>query len=316
MEQAYNTIIQPKSTLSTTKPLVSVSMIAYNQEQYIEQALDSVLAQKTNFPFEIVIGDDVSTDKTVAICEAYSQKYPDIIRVLKNTVNVGMMANHTRTFKQCRGKYIATLESDDYWIDEFKLQKQIDALESDEKMTICFTGRKDFYEDRNEFVDIPADDKGNRFYIDDFAKETFFHTCTMVFRNPKTTAWAEKLEGMPMSDRPMYLSILNELGGYAYKIKGMSAVFRLNESSFFTPLKPLQRTIKAADMYQRMKNLFPDLGDHLNKHLNVFDYFILRHEHKNKNKANVKRLIKQIMSRPTKPVGWVLKGKALLHYFL
>ncbi len=307
---------QTVNNFSKTKPLVSVSMIAFNQEQYIEQALESVLAQKTNFPFEIVIGDDVSTDKTGAICKAYAQKYPDIIRVLENTVNVGMMMNHARTFKQCRGKYIATLESDDYWIDDLKLQKQIDALESDENMTICFTGRKDFYEDRNEFIDICADKGSNRFWIEDFAKETFFHTCTMVFRNPESSDWVDKLVGMPMSDRPMYVSLLNEMGGYAFKLKDISAVFRLNEVSFFTPLKPLQRTVKAADMYQKMKNIFPYLGVHLNKHLNVFDYFILRHEYKNKSKSEVKRLIKQIIARPTKPVGWLVKTKALLHYFI
>ncbi len=315
MEKQTYTQPELKKINCLNKPLVSVSMIAFNQEQYIEQAIESVLVQKTNFPFEIIIGDDVSTDRTVEICEAYQKIHPNIIRVIKNRVNLGMMGNHIRTFKQCKGKYIATLESDDYWIDEYKLQKQIDALESDERMTICFTGRKDFYENTNRFVDVPANKKQNCFTVKDFAQDTFFHTCTMVFRNPKTTEWADKLEGMPMSDRPMYLSLLNETGGYAYKLQDMSAVFRLNENSVFTPLVPLQRTIRAKDMYLKMKNLFPELGIYLNRHLNTFDYFILRSAFKNNDKTEVIRLIKEILSRPTKPTDLFLKAKTLLHYF-
>lgn len=320
MEQ--DKMIQNQETFQTfqtqpmIEPLFSVSIIAYNQEQYIEQALDSIVAQKTNFPFEIVIGDDASKDRTREICEGYVKRYPGVVRLLPKGPNLGMMKNHIRGIKACRGKYIALLESDDYWIDEYKLQKQFDALDSDPQMTICFTGRKNYHEDKNEFEDVYTDDRKNRFYVEDFAQETFFHTCTMAFRNPKTTIWLDRIANMPLSDRPLYLSLLSETKGYAYKLQDMCSVFRLNNSSVFTPLNPVQRTKMAADMYEKLKQLFPDLAVHLNRHLNIFDYFILRNAYQNKDKVEVKRLIKQILGRPTKPKGWLLKGKTALHYFI
>ncbi len=315
MIQASPTPIQ-QPTKPKSEPLVSVSIIAYNQERYIEQALDSILAQKTNFPFEIVIGDDASKDRTRAICEGYVERYPDIVRLLPAGPNLGMMKNHIRGIKACRGKYVALLESDDYWIDELKLQKQIDELEKDENMTACFTGRKNYHEQRDEFEEVYNDKGDNRFTVEDFAQETFFHTCTIVFRKPKSDEWLDRIADMPLSDRPLYLSLLSASGGYAYKLKDLCAVFRLNETSVFTPLKPVQRTIMAADMYEKLKKLFPNLAIYLNKHLNIFDYFLLRHAHRTKDKAEVKRLIKQILGRKTKPSGWLLKGKTALHYFI
>lgn len=314
--QQTNYLSEKKQTPPSVEPLVSVSIIAYNQERYIEQALDSILAQKTNFPFEVVIGDDASKDRTREICEGYVQRYPDIVRLLPKEANLGMMKNHIRGIKACRGKYVALLESDDYWIDELKLQKQIDALEQDPQMTACFTGRKNYHEDRDEFEEVYNDLGDNRFTLEDFAQETFFHTCTIVFRKPKTHEWLDRIADMPLSDRPLYLSLLAASGGYAYKLKDLCAVFRLNESSVFTPLKPVQRTQMAADMYEKLKKLFPNLAIYLNKHLNIFDYFLLRHAHRTKDKTEVKRLIKQILGRPTKPSGWMLKAKTFLHYFI
>ena len=313
---ATDNLIELNPSVVTTKPFVSVSIIAYNQEQYIRQALDRILSQKTNFSFEVVIGDDDSKDKTRAICLEYVEKYPNIVRLLPPAANVGMMKNHIRTIKACRGTYVALLESDDYWIDDLKLQKQIDALEQDPKLTACFTGRKNYHENEDRFEEVYNDIATDRFTLEDFAQDTFFHTCTMAFRKPKSDIWLDRIADMPLSDRPLYLSLLSESGGYALKLKDLCAVFRLNESSVFTPLKPVQRTKMAADMYENLKKLFPNLGIYLNKHLNIFDYFLLRYAHKNKDKAEVKRLIKQILGRPTKPSGWLLKAKTFVHYFI
>lgn len=111
-------------------PLVSIPMLTYNHEKYIAQAIESVLKQKTDFPFELVIGEDCSTDGTRAIIEAYAQRYPDQIKVVTSAANVGALANNIRTAKACNGKYMATLEGDDFWNDELKLQKQVNFLES------------------------------------------------------------------------------------------------------------------------------------------------------------------------------------------
>ncbi len=111
------------------KPLVSIKMITYNHEPYIAQAIEGVLLQQTDFPIELVIGEDCSTDGTCEIVFNYQKKYPDIIRVITSEQNVGMHKNGYRTVKACRGKYVAYCEGDDYWHDPRKLQKQVDYLE-------------------------------------------------------------------------------------------------------------------------------------------------------------------------------------------
>ena len=111
-------------------PLLSVSCITYNHKEYIVQAIESFLFQKTNFSFEIVIGEDCSNDGTKEIVFNYLQKYPDKIKVITSEYNVGGVANELRTLQACKGKYIALCEGDDYWNDPLKLQKQVDFLES------------------------------------------------------------------------------------------------------------------------------------------------------------------------------------------
>ena len=114
-------------------PVVSVHMITYNHEPYIRQAIEGVMMQKTNFEFELVIGEDCSQDKTREICFEYQKKYPDKIRVLwwhENLQKVSHPAggNGRRTTAHCRGEFIAFCEGDDYWIDPLKLQKQVDVM--------------------------------------------------------------------------------------------------------------------------------------------------------------------------------------------
>lgn len=302
--------------IEPNQPLVSICVITYNHKAYIEQALESILAQKTNFEFEIVIGEDKSTDDTLAICRAYSEKYPHIIRLLDTRQNIGVVPNFIRTANACKGKYIAVLEGDDYWIDDYKLQKQADVLEQDTERTICFTGRKEYYEAENHF-DIITDDRGdNRFYVEDFAKDTFFHLSSVLFRKPTTPQWFDRFQHFKgLYDRPLYVSLLAESEGYAYKIKDICSVYRLNNNSTFTPLAAMKRNNMVADMYANIKALHPELAIYLNYHLNVSDYFIMRDVYRKKNKAEVKRLARQIIARPTISAGWQLKGKAFLHFF-
>lgn len=112
------------------EPLVSVMMITYNQASLFAQAIQGVLQQKVNFPFELVIGEDCSTDGTREIVLEYQKRFPDIIRVITSDKNVGARKNADRTGKACRGKYIAFCEGDDYWHHPCKMQKQADYLET------------------------------------------------------------------------------------------------------------------------------------------------------------------------------------------
>jgi Glycosyl transferase family 2 len=113
-----------------TKPLVSVQMLAYNHAPYIRAAVEGVLSQKTDFRFEVIVGEDCSTDGTRQIVLDYQRRYPEIVRVLTSEKNVGMHANVLRTQHACRGEFLAFCEGDDLWHDPAKLQTQAGFLAS------------------------------------------------------------------------------------------------------------------------------------------------------------------------------------------
>lgn len=109
---------------------VSVSVLCYKHAKYLRQCLDAILNQKVNFRYEIVIGDDCSNDGSAEIISEYKEKYPDIIVPLINDVNVGASKNSFNIKLHCRGEYISTCEGDDFWINDQKLQRQVDFLDS------------------------------------------------------------------------------------------------------------------------------------------------------------------------------------------
>ena len=109
--------------------MVSVTVVAYNQEQYIGQTLASIVAQQTDFRFEVIVGEDCSTDGTRAVVEAYAARYPDIVRPVYQTTNQGGTQNGLACLRLARGKYLACCDGDDYWCDEHRLQYEVDYLE-------------------------------------------------------------------------------------------------------------------------------------------------------------------------------------------
>lgn len=175
--------------LSSMKPLVSVIMITYGHEKYIEEAIRGVFLQKTNFPFELIISNDKSPDSTDEIVKNIIKYAPENISVkyIQHPENIGMLPNFISTLKIATGKYIAVCEGDDYWTDENKLQKQIDFLEKNEDFTLTFhnvfirngeTLRADLdYEKRLSSKNV--------YTINDLSKGNFIHTLSVVFRNMK-----------------------------------------------------------------------------------------------------------------------------------
>src|SRR5882762_3957414 len=114
-------------------PLVSVAMITYNHERFVTKAIDSVLAQKTTFPIELIIGDDASTDSTGQLIEALKSRSRDthIVHPMIHSKNVGMHKNLESVLALCRGEFVAFLEGDDYWTSANKLQFQLTRLMKD-----------------------------------------------------------------------------------------------------------------------------------------------------------------------------------------
>ena len=120
------------------EPLVSVLMAAYNHEEFIRQAIDGVMMQQTDFAFELIIGEDCSSDKTREICFEYQRRYPEKIRVLWSETNqYDDGKSFGRMWHNIRGKYIAFCEGDDFWTDPLKLQKQIDVMRRNPTVGVC-----------------------------------------------------------------------------------------------------------------------------------------------------------------------------------
>lgn len=119
------------------RPMVSVVVLTYNHEKYIKQALDSILMQKVNFNYEILIGDDASSDNTVKILKEYQNKYPNVIKLFLNKKNLGATHNAYNLLKIARGYYLASCEGDDFWTDENKLQIQVDCLNENKEFVAC-----------------------------------------------------------------------------------------------------------------------------------------------------------------------------------
>ena len=116
---------------------ISIIVLTYCHENYIAQALDSILAQKTNLWYEILVGDDASQDRTPEIIEEYTKRYPQIIHPVLRKRNVGANKNGWDLNRRAKGTYIANLEGDDYWLDPNKLQKQWDFLEANQNYIGC-----------------------------------------------------------------------------------------------------------------------------------------------------------------------------------
>ena len=132
----------------SVKPVVSVCCTTYNHEPYIAKAIDGFLMQETNFPFEILIRDDCSTDKTAEILKQYAGKYPQIIRPVfekENTFSKGVKPM-PQLYKIAQGKYIAICEGDDYWTDSLKLQMQVDFLEENDEYVVTYASVEAFDE--------------------------------------------------------------------------------------------------------------------------------------------------------------------------
>lgn len=137
--------------IATNNCIVSIISLSYNQAQYISQCLDGFLEQKTNFNFEILIHDDASTDGTKEIIEEYAKRYPAIIKPIFQEENqyskdkiISVIKN---LYNSCQGKYVAVCEGDDYWCDEYKLQKQVDFMESHPDYALCYHPAKMIYVD-------------------------------------------------------------------------------------------------------------------------------------------------------------------------
>lgn len=172
-----------KNWAAIAPPVVSVCSTTYNHENYISEAIDGFLMQETNFPFEIIIRDDCSTDKTASIVSAYAKKFPKIIKPIYETENQYSkgVKPMPEVFKKAVGKYFALCEGDDYWTDPLKLQKQVDFLEQNLEYVITYSKIQAF--DVNGNIDKKYSGSCRDLEAIELQKSVPISTMTTCFRN-------------------------------------------------------------------------------------------------------------------------------------
>jgi glycosyltransferase involved in cell wall biosynthesis len=215
-------------------PKVSICMLAYNHEKYIGQAIDSVLMQKVSFPYEIVIGEDCSTDTTREIVLDYQRRYPERIRLLLPEHNMGMMANSRQVLHASRGEYVALLEGDDYWLTDSKLQTQVTFLDQHPEFSLhCHPVRllhaegglsDDRVRHKRSIIRLPDLAAGN----------ALIRTCSVMLRGElcrRLPAWFDHCR---VGDLPLFLWAAH--AGDIYHSRKRMSVYRLHESGVWSAL--------------------------------------------------------------------------------
>jgi len=166
-------------------PIVSICCVTYNHEAYISDAIDGFLKQETDFPFEILIRDDCSTDQTTLIVKEYADKYPTLIKPVyekENTFSKGVRPM-PQLYKRSKGIYIALCEGDDYWIDPLKLQKQVRFLDKNDDYVMSFHNVDDMDRYGNIVLKNKIQNGKDYSQVDLMSASAYCPTCTMMFRN-------------------------------------------------------------------------------------------------------------------------------------
>lgn len=223
--QQENDWLKMQVDLSTLiRPTVSVFVMVYNHELYLKECLDGILMQQCNFNYDIVVGEDFSTDNSRNILLEYQKKYPGKFRLLLHEQNIGAVTNQNSVLAACTGIYLAICEGDDYWTDPLKLQKQVDFLEANPDYSICFHRTNELKPNgelkQSEIWGIETKDT---YTLEDLAKGNFMHTLSVVFRN--LSPYPSWLGESPIGD--YILHMLNASYGKIKYIPEVMGVYRM-----------------------------------------------------------------------------------------
>jgi len=219
-------------------PLVSVIVITYNHGAYIEQAIEGILAQQCDFPIEVIIGEDKSPDRTLAICQDYQQRYPQLIRLVTWHENVGANANYLRCWGRARGKYVAICEGDDYWIDPSKLSKQVALMEQFPDTSLC--GARTWMLDERPGKNpkkmlIGPKRMRIKYSLEDVVTSYLCHTSTFMFRKSQLLITKHALA---LSYLDGYLQSLSAIQGTIRCLPDVVSVYRQHPGGIDTGSSP------------------------------------------------------------------------------
>lgn len=236
-------------------PKIDILIIAYNQQDSISRAIDSILAQETEFFYRINIADDFSTDRTREILIAYHKKYPDIINLILSDQNLGAKKNFIKGANYLIGEYIACLDGDDYWCDKSKLQKQISFLEQQLNFvgcahnTLMISASKQENKIRHKIKDI--------YTIRDFMDgSASFHSSSLVFRNVFHGKIPDSQKDQKAED--LFFLILHAQYGKIKYIDEVMSAYRLHGKGEWSSLDEEEKLRKTVSLMKFVADNFVD----------------------------------------------------------
>lgn len=243
---------------------VSVCIFTYNHEPFIAQAVESVLMQQADFDFEIIIGEDDSSDGTRTIVKQYQRKYPRMIRLLlherKDVIVINGREtgrwNFMNTLASARGEYVALLEGDDYWLDVNKLQKQVDFLDSHPDHAICFhlAQYRDMDDQPLPGIWGPRRIKPGYTVKDLFIEGNFIPTASTLFRNGLIQGFPSWFSRIPVGDWP--LNILNAQHGDIGFINEVMSAYRVHTGGVSSMKNRIDKLRSRLEMFRFFNRLF------------------------------------------------------------
>lgn len=252
------------------KPLISVIVVTYNHEKYIRQALDSIIAQETDYPFEVIIGEDFGPDGTRAICEEYAAKYPNV-RLAPQDHNLGVTANWINCIQHSKGKYFIDCAGDDYWQNPKKIQLQADFMEANPDCVVCVTEYDTLYESTGKIIHNTYATNGIKPIEGRIQKEVLSGTSnvnggSLCIRRETFDKYVPVQDfvrlAFPREDWPTLL-ILTSHGDLRY-LPISTMTYRVGQESITRTSnyeKVIARAQKDKEMTEYMYSLFPEWGE-------------------------------------------------------
>ncbi len=235
---------------TAVQPMVSVVLTAYKHERYVEQAIRSAAEQQTDFPIEILVGEDASPDGTLAVCQRLQAEFPDRVQLFAHAVNTGGHPNVDFLWTRARGKYIAWLEGDDFWSDPRKLQIQVEAMERHPEASFSF---------HNTLVFTQGEPDNPGFLLPGYPEELLLPfanlvfsnrimTCSVMYRRGLVPCLPEWIYALQIGDWPMHL--MHAAQGPALFLPQAMAAYRLHPGGHWTSrplLDRLKNSVEALD---------------------------------------------------------------------
>lgn len=264
-----------------SSPLVSIICTTYNHELFIVDCLEGFINQLTNFPFEIIVHDDASTDKTLTILKNYELKYPSLFNNIYQKENQYSKKNINIwteiMFPRAKGKYITICEGDDYWVDPYKLQKQVDFLEQNPDYSLCLGGYLANDTETNHTHEVVYNGKANdagrngfSFDLEDMKHRWFFSTLTAMFVNNNSILSFMKKHKYARDTHLFYYCMKI---GRGYYFKEVLGVYNVHSNGVFSGSDKIKRMKEHYFLY---KELWEVNKDDFSRHIYyrvILNYF-------------------------------------------